>query len=50
MKECFCLFVYKLNRFHNIKHDKFPITGQLANIIPLAPQMAWYLLYYECFL
>jgi len=45
MKEYFYFFSLKLNQFHYIKPDKFPITGQLTNIIPPAPQMAWYLLY-----
>ncbi len=49
MKEYFCFFGYKLNQFHYIKPDKFPITGQLTNIIPRAPQMAWYLLYLRVF-
>ena len=45
MKEYFCFFGYKLNQFHYIKQNKFPITGQLPNIIPPHHQMACYLLY-----
>ena len=45
MKKCFYFFSFELNLFHYIKPDKFPITGQLPNIILPAPQMAWYLLY-----
>jgi hypothetical protein len=45
MKIYFYFFSPGLNQFHYIKWNKFPITSQLPNIIPLAPLMAWYLLY-----
>ena len=45
MKESFCFSGLRLNQFHYIKQNKFPITGQLPNIIPRHNQMACYLLY-----